>query len=74
MTHPETVPVALTAQELEVLQQLSRQKDLSPPAVLRQALHTYQAIEWVLGQDQGCVLVCSPAGIQVQPRLAYQDS
>ena len=41
----KTMTLNLTDQEMRVLEELSRQKDLSKTAVLRQALRLYQLVD-----------------------------
>jgi hypothetical protein len=41
----KTMTLNLTGREMEVLEELSRRKDLSKTAVLRQALRLYQMVD-----------------------------
>lgn len=50
MNAKKTMTLNLTEQEMEVLESLSTQKDLSKTAVLRQALRLYQLVDARLAQ------------------------
>ncbi len=50
MNTKKTMTLNLTEQEMEVLESLSTQKDLTKTAVLRQALRLYQLVDARLAQ------------------------
>ncbi len=56
MSDKRTMTLNLTEREMEVLEELSRKKELSKTAVIRQALRLYQLVDARLDQGQKLVL------------------
>ncbi len=52
MLEKRTMTLNLTPAEMEALEDISRRKDLSKTAVIRQALRLYQLIDIRLGQGE----------------------
>ncbi len=52
MLPKRTMTLNLTDAEMEVLEELSRKKDLSKTAVLRQALRLYQAVDFRIARGE----------------------
>jgi hypothetical protein len=50
MNSKKTMTLNLTDQEMQVLEELSTQKDLSKTAILRQALRLYQLVDLKLAE------------------------
>ena len=50
MKSKKTMTLNLTDQEMQVLEELSTQKDLSKTAILRQALRLYQLVDLKLAE------------------------